>query len=219
VGADKKTGLKLSNSWEILNRELKASTHKRNLRKNVKKATKRVGQVAEKEMKNTIMSGDYHKNSSLTIALKHSRQPLVDTGGMKDSVTFRAINDYSVFVGILKSNAAFKNAVTVHGYNSKGATIKVTDAMRRLFSVLEDAYHGRILPNQLQGRAAELWKKHQGPWNALSPSTTQIKLRPRPFVKKPVAKKTLRTEIKRLWAESLNENYRQVAKRVNRGNK
>lgn len=45
-----------------------------------------LGQMAEDDIKDAITSGDWVPNSPVTVALKGSSQPLIDTGAMRQAI-------------------------------------------------------------------------------------------------------------------------------------
>ena len=217
--ANPKTGLKLSKSWKTFDRECKIRNHKSSLKKHIKPATIKVGQKVRAEMKRQVQQGSYQKNAALTRTLKGHGHPLNHTGNLRDSIAAKMLSSHRVFIGILKSDPQFKYAKTVHGYNSRGAALPVTKKMRNMFQLLEDVYLGKRPASILTGRPAELWARYKGPWSALHPSTTVIRVPARPFVKHTVMNKNLLKAVRKIWQDAIMQNYREIAQRVNRGSK
>ena len=138
----------------------------RRLKKNVGQATRKVGLVAEGKIKESIYSGDYRKNSMVTITNKGSARPLVDTGQLVQSINSKSVDWQTVDVGVLRrakvSSHQNKDIIDVATILHFGATIKVTQKMRNYF-----AAKSREEPDK---------------WRPIRSSTRFIVIPPRPFL-------------------------------------
>jgi len=138
----------------------------RRLHKNVGKATRKVGLVAEGKIKESIYSGEYKQNSAVTVANKGSARPLVDTGQLVRSINSKTVDWMTVDVGVLRkaqvSSHGNKDIIDVATILHYGATIKVTQKMRNYF-----AAKSREEPDK---------------WRPIRSSTRFIVIPPRPFL-------------------------------------
>lgn len=178
------------------------------MNRHVPRATMLNAHLVQKEIRETIRSGLFHPNAALTIAIKRSSKPLVDTGhGLFQAVNIEQVNDYKVFVGVLKSDDFYNVAIAIHD----GATVKVSEKMRGMFYVLWKASTGQIPPSELTGRAAELWSRKPGGWLPLKQSTTAIIIPARPFMVKAFSNPELRAMVQRNWHAALAASFRDLA--------
>lgn len=116
-------------------------------------------------------------NRLLTINIKGSTKPLVDSGDLFQAITSVKIDIYTAFAGVLRTSGLFNIAQIVH----EGVKLPVTSQMRGMFILLSRASAGKFNPAKLTGRAADLWKRSEM-WWPLKPSTTSIVVVGRPFV-------------------------------------
>jgi hypothetical protein len=116
-------------------------------------------------------------NRPLTINIKGSSKPLVDSGDLFQSITYEKIDTYTAFAGVLRESDGFSVAQIVHD----GVKLPVTPQMRGMFILLSRATAGKFDPARLTGRAAALWSRSEV-WFPLKPSTTMIQVTGRPFV-------------------------------------
>lgn len=148
----------------------------RRLARNVRRATKLNALAAVKTMRDVVQNGSFKANAPLTVAIKGSSKPLVESGDMFQSITTEKLDDDHYFVGVLRTEAGYDLVNIVHN----GAVITVTPAMRWMFMLLSKASTGSMDPSKLEGRAAELFGKFKD-WKPLAESTTQIVIPERPF--------------------------------------
>lgn len=133
--------LELKNFKE-LEKLLSPSLFKILLHRNVGKATKKVGLLAEAEIKRLINSGFFQNNSPVTIAMKGSRRPLVDTGLLSQSINAKQTSWNHVVIGVLKrkkikgKSGKSKDLLNVAKILHEGVSIRVTKKMRVLFQRL-----------------------------------------------------------------------------------
>lgn len=129
----------------------------RRLRKHVRKATELNAMLGASEVTRAIYKGVPPPNSDLTVALKGSSRTLVDSGNLAGSVHGKAVDWDEGHIGVLRRKKAKRVSKKVKGarYTNDiaallyfGATISVTDKMRRLFFALASSkkYHGKIKP-------------------------------------------------------------------------
>lgn len=148
-------------------------------------------------------------NKPLTIAIKGKNHPLLDSGGLRDSIKITPIGDHAVSVGIPRSSQYYNIARIV----SDGANIEVTDKMRLMFLLLYRVSEGLTPASVLRGRAAELWEKSPGEWYPLDPNKRLIRIPPRPFIKRtferPSVKKRVRRQMEIAYKQALMKHIRQ----------
>lgn len=199
-----KTGVKKGPGWDALKVKLGAlgmTSADATLKTEVAKATRLNCLLGVRYMRDYIAkSTGLDPNAVLTRLVKRSSRALVDTGQMRQAVTFRIKEWKTGFAGIARNagvgGATFNVAIIVHD----GATIPVTAKMRTLFELLAQASEGKRDPAKLTGRAADLWKRTKRfKWRRLSKGTTQIVIPARPFVSYTVLDLNLQ--------EAVRENY------------
>ena len=164
----------------------------RRMIKAVKKATIKNGLIAEGAIKLGIDSGlGMAPNSSMTTAIKGSSRPLVDAGDLKSSVDNKVTRYDQVVIGVLK-NATKRDPDTgrvtkikeVAAILHQGATVTVTDKMRRFFFAMA--------------------KKHPGKWHPLSAGTKVLVIPARPFLKFAIEKKQ-KVKYEKNWNEAVRQ--------------
>lgn len=143
---------------------------KTRLKKHVKQASKLNGLAAEGEIKRVINAGGTYKaNSAITIAIKGSDRPLVDSANLSMSINSRVPRWDVAFVGVLRSRMV-QDKQTGRSYDllnvafvvHEGAQIKVTPKMRNFFKMMA--------------------KQNPGKWFPLRKGTTVITIPPRRFL-------------------------------------
>lgn len=187
---------------------LSASGFDSAVKKHILRASIKNGKMAEAAARQVIRRGGFEPNRPLTVMIKGSSKPLVDQGtGLFQAITSKVVEDFTVFVGVLRSSGAYNIAATLHD----GAVIKVTDAMRGMFFALWKASTGEMDPSQLEGRAAELWERAPGGWLPLKKSTSHITIPARPFMLEVFRDAALRKKAKRNWNMALKKAMRELA--------
>lgn len=200
--------------WDTLEKLLDDKAFNKKLAHNIKRANKLNGLAAQRAIRQGIKAGGFAPNAALTVAIKGSSKPLVDTGaGLFQAITVEEVDPLSTFIGVKIAHDLYDVAVTLHD----GVTIEVTPAMRRLFWVLWKASVGDIDPAKLDGRARELWDrfpgnnpagrdskgrfvaKDRGLWKPISEDTKAIIIPPRPFIRQAFAKADLKAKIAANW--------------------
>ena len=128
----------------------------RNLRRNATVALYRAGLELEGIIKSRIIDGrDMSPLHPFTIAMKGSSKPLIDEGDLLGSVGFRFVELDTVFVGVHRKAADGTDIAAIHE-REEGTRIRVTPKMRAFLHA-----HGLHL----------------------KPSTTELFIPRRPFVK------------------------------------
>lgn len=161
-------GLKLK-GFDKLKTKLDVKKFRKWLKRNVRTAQKRNALFAEGEIKSKIMGeGNYASNSVITIAIKGSSRPLVDTSGLVASITHAVPKWDIAFIGVLKSVAKTSedgrkyDLLNVAFILHEGATIKVTQKMRNFFAMMA--------------------RENPGRWFPMNPGTKVIHIPRRPFL-------------------------------------
>jgi hypothetical protein len=137
-------------------------------------------------------------NKLLTINIKGSSKPLVDSGDLFQSITYEKIDTYTAFAGVLRSSGGFSVAQIVHD----GVKLPVTPQMRGMFILLSRATAGTFDPARFTGRAAALWARNQL-WFPLKPSTTTIQVAGRPFVTLTMGDPKIQAKMRENWEYAL----------------
>jgi hypothetical protein len=166
----------------------------------MRKANGVAGLYAVRAIRQEIKNGAYAPNAPLTIAIKGSSKPLVDTGNLFKAITHKMVDDYTVWVGVLFTSGSYNLSVALH----EGATIKVTEKMRNLFELLFRASKGKLSPSKLTGRAAEIWERARTKeFFPLRKSTSQIVIPPRPFMRRAIESSDLQLRVQGIWFEAI----------------
>lgn len=185
---------------------LEASGYKRISSKNIRKATELNGQMAVHYVRKEIQSGKFKPNAPLTIAIKKSKKPIVHKGDLFQAITSKLKDDYTVFVGVLKSDKRNTNILKiVHD----GARIKVTPKMRNMFNLLFNITVLGAPPDKLTGRAKELFETGVK-FYPLKKSTRIIRITPRRFLARGMANPELRRKAKENWKKALDKTFRDI---------
>lgn len=192
-----------------LHRALGPAQLRRSLHTHMRRATALNALAAQREIRQAIQTGDFSANTALTAAIKGSSKPLVDKGLLFKSITHVVEDDFTAFVGVMRTDSAFNVALSLH----EGFEANVTPAMRGLFFVLWQASTGELPPAELDGRAAELFERYQD-WRPLAPTTTTIVTAPRPFVDAAFRSSNLRGVVEKNWTMALTNVYRDVKNSV-----
>jgi hypothetical protein len=199
--------LKMDKGWERMAKALDPKLFEAALRRHIPKATKLNGLLAVARMRQELRNGEFAKNAPLTVFIKGSDKPLVDGGDLFQGITMEQINDFTVFVGVRRTDRRYDIAKAIH----EGATIRVTPAMRGMFFMLWRASEGQIEPSALEGRAAELWSRHPGGWKPLKATTTVIVIPGRPWTEHAFDDGVLKRQAQKNWEEAIAAALREVA--------
>jgi len=166
------------------------------------KATKKNGKLAEAQVRSGIRSGINPRNADLTQAIKGSDKPLVDSSELFNSISSEVMDEYSVFVGVNRTNGLYNVAAIVH----EGATIRVTPKMRGLFNSLFQVSIGRMNKDKLSARGQELYARNKD-WRPLRESTTVIKIPGRKFIDIALKDPDLIAKARANWEASMKKSF------------
>jgi hypothetical protein len=194
--------------WKKLEKTL-SSSNKGIINKHVKRSTLLNGKIAEAEIRNEIKNGEFTSNAQLTTSIKGENKPLVGTSAgaqLFQSITSTALDDNTVFVGVLKTNGFYDIAKTIHN----GVSMKVTPAMRGLFFMLWQASSGAISPSELSERGQELFSQKSTGWWPLKKTTNQIVIPPRPFIEQAMEKSKLQSTMVKNWTQAMGAAFREI---------
>lgn len=175
-------------------------------RREMKRETWLNGKLAVAKVRQVIRSGVPPRNAALTQAIKGGDKPLVDSSELFNSVAAQVVDDFTVFVGVSRTNGAYNIAAIVH----EGATIRVTPKMRALFFALWQVSIGNMSATKLSARGKELYAKSTD-WKPLRQSTTVIRIPARKFVEIALSDPTLIAKAKANWTRGLNAAFKERA--------
>ena len=184
--------LKTFGDWNRLGNILSVPNFTPILEKNIRVANKRIALEYRKKVRADVKSKKYARNARMTIEMKKGKAtPLIDQNDMMASINIFEIDPYNVEVGIHRNvprkdgkGKMWNLAVILHD----GTTIKVTEKMRRYF----EFQHRRGVPG----------------WRPLSPSTSVIRIPPRPFFETPM--KGFRTTAQKHWKEAIEASFKKA---------
>jgi hypothetical protein len=202
--------MKKDAGWKKMERLFASGENKAVYAKHIKRATQLNGKMAEALIRNEIKNEAFAKNAPLTSALKGGGKPLIGTSAgaqLFQSITSKAIDDESVFVGVLKTNSFYNVARSIHN----GTVIAVTPAMRGLFFMLWLASTGQMSPSELSKRGQELYGQMSTGWLPLKASTKNIVIPPRPFIEQTINNAGLQKKSENNWKQALEAAFREVA--------
>jgi len=178
------------------------------MRAQLRRASKINGLLGVRALRTAVKSGAFLDNAPLTTAIKGSgKKPLVDGATLFQSITYDVLDEFTVFVGILRTAGdAFNVALTL----ANGAEVKVTPAMRGLFRALWLASIGA--PVELTGRAAELFERKPGGWYPLSDGKDTIVIPARDWVAAGFRDPKVSRLAKQNWSRALKKVMKKRAK-------
>jgi hypothetical protein len=178
--------VKLTGDWSEIRRLLLVGQFQERVREGVGIATGVNAFVVRREIRDNVRKGLYADNRAvnavLTTKIKRSTKPLVDSGHLFKAITSVQTDWHTAEVGVLRGDPNANIAEIVH----EGRLIEVTQSMRALFAMLAEASNGSIDPSKLTGRAQELFARMPRNWKALRPTTTHIRIPPRPYIREVV---------------------------------
>lgn len=201
-------GFKMDKGWKKYARATDAATFRRVLQKHVGTATLRNAQVIQRRVRKRIQTGVFRRNAALTVMIKGQNKPMVGGGDLFGAITHVQEDWAHAFVGVLRTNGAFNVARVVHD----GASIDVTEKMRRMFMMLWLVSEGQMSSSSLTGRAAELWRSAPGGWFPLKEGTKKIVIPSRPFIRSVFRLKSTKTTVKGNWERGVQRAFREVSR-------
>jgi hypothetical protein len=171
--------------FDKFKKKLDPKKFKRRMKKHIGKATGQNAPIAERAVKSAISRGRVEPNTpnvGLTVAMKDSNKPLIDSGQLVKAITSEKKSWDVALVGILNNKTVSDRAgkkrqiLTIARALHDGATVSVTDKMRRFFFWMafanESPFKGKVKP--------------------LKPSTKIIRIPARPFLKIAMAKRNIK---------------------------
>lgn len=176
-----------------------------NFRKRMRVATAQNALMVQAEARRLIQAGAYARNAALTAAIKGSSKPLADKGDLFKSITHFVEDDFTAYVGVMRTDDRYDLAVALHD----GFEVSVTPAMRGMFFILWQASTGAVSSDKLTGRAAELFERYQD-WLPLKASTTTIVTPPRPFIEAAFQSSGVRKKAEANWNLALKQVFKDV---------
>lgn len=186
------------------------------LKSNMHTALRYSSEMAVQTSQNLIQNMSFEPNKTLTILVKHSATPLVDTGQLYQSIAFAEKTWDEFIVGVNRKTSWKGNEVNLAKLLHEGGRIKITKAMRNMFFLLWakamgfTLEKGRIIysdkgdPIQLSQRAQELWNRNKV-WFPLPKNQNFIQIPKRPFLKYAFSNAYYRKSIRRIWKVALTE--------------
>lgn len=189
----------LLRGFTALKKALSPTKFRKRFEDEIGKATKLNALLGEGAIKEGISKGTQDgitmvANAAATKAMKGSSRPLVDSGELLKSVVGRATSWDAAVIGVLKSRSIkdketgeTRNLLQVARILHNGATIGVTEAMRRYFFWMASRYE-----------KGEIKRK----WLPLSHKTKVIVVPPRPFLEFAVTKRMV-DKYTRNWEDAM----------------
>jgi hypothetical protein len=200
--------------WQKLKAMLNPTEFTGTLDKNLKKATAYNAKLVRRKVREVMKANEFSPNAQLTIAIKHSSKSLIDNADLFNAVSDVVVDAKTAFVGVLRRVRGGQMA-NLAAILHEGAMIPVTENMRILFFSLYQAYHGKISPSKLEGRAAELWEESKGEvrFLPLAKGTTHIVIPPRDYFERAFEDKQLLAELKGNWQAAVKGTFDHLGKK------
>jgi hypothetical protein len=196
--------------WQKLKVLLSPSDFNPTLEKNLARATALNAKLVRREIRERMRKRAYSPNAKLTVLLKNSSTPLIDTADLWNAVTDHVVNWKTAFVGVLKATRgrSQEELANLAAVLHEGINIEVTPSMRHLFLLLYEASLGKLDPAKLTGRALEIWERSKNRnFFPLGLATTHIVIPPRPFFKMVFEDKTLLGTLKANWQKAVQATF------------
>ena len=182
---------------------------RRVLSKHMARATELNGLIGARVQREVIQSSrGMAANAALTVFIKGSSKPLVNHADLFGSITYEVVNEFTVFVGVLRQDEdGFNIALALH----EGFQVRVTPAMRGMFLYLWKVGKGEVPASKLTGRAAELWAARPGNWLPLSEDTEVITTPGRPWATIAFSDRGFKSKVAENWNMALEATFRELA--------
>jgi len=194
----KVASITLTGPWSKLTAIMSPAVASGRIAREMGNATRANGAIVRKEIRRTLQRGLNPANAPLTVMIKGSSKPGVDSGELFKAITSVVIDHYTAEIGVRKGNPEADYARMLHD----GGRIKVTQKMRTMFGYLADVSAGNRSESELTGRAAELYRRRPGGWRALRESTTHIRIPARPFIAQTMDDESIKRRIGRNWLKA-----------------
>jgi hypothetical protein len=189
----------LTGAWKELAMGLDPSQFTKKMKSRIAYANRLNAAIMQRKIRGVIKSNVPPPNAPLTIIVKGSSKTLVDHGALFQGIAAQTVDQMNTFVGVVSTSDVYNLAVALH----EGATIKVTDKMRNLFSMLWAVSVGAAPASKLTGRALELWNRMPGGWHRLKTTTTVIHIPPRPFIRTAFEDSATKAKIVSNWEDAV----------------
>lgn len=214
--------LKLTGNWKQFGAAVDAKRFQANLDANIGKATVANGMLVAGEIRKRIKQRRYAANSPFTVLVKKSSTPLINDADLFGAVTSKRIDNYKVFVGILRSALSDdgKPLVNLAEFLHSGGSIPVTDSMRNMFVLLSEVGQGKRDVSTLEGRTAELAKALGSRIKRVKPlkaSTKYIVIPPRPFILSVLRDPTVHKKCQNNWQKAVQASIKAQASGTQKG--
>lgn len=196
---------KKDKNWAAFAKALDSKRWAKLAQGNVNRANGRIAFRIRAISRRLIQTKAFDQNAALTVAVKGSSTPLVDTGqGLWGALTIVQPTWDKAFVGVLKSDGKYSIAKALHD----GTKIKVTERMRAMFYYLWLKSMGRNV--ELTGRALELWERRSTGWKPLKRDTQAISIPERPYILSAFQDPKLRAYAQRQWRDAVNKTCKEA---------
>jgi len=201
--------IRLTGNWAGFKKALEGRTFTTAARKNMRRAMGLVGTLVAREVREQIKRGRYKANAALTVALKGSNEPLKGkrTGELWQAITHKVIDDFTVFVGVLRTSGDYNVAAAVH----QGVSIGVTPRMRAMFWALWKMTLGVPGAELTSKRAEQLWSWNKV-WYPISRATQAIVIPPRPFMARAFRSRGTQRIVQKVLTEALDATFQELVK-------
>lgn len=192
--------LKLVGGWNKYIRKLSPASQVK-IRRASDLATRINALYMVREIRKRVTAGDYTDNAAMTVEIKGSSKPLVDSGRLFQSVTHRRVASSVYFVGVLRSSKSYNTALIVH----EGAEITVTTRMEQMFFLLWLVTTGKMSISDLKSeRARALARKANKSGGVILPIRGgTLHIPPRKFLHAPFLDPALRAKMKLFWNNAI----------------
>jgi len=184
------------------------------LKKHVGRATARNGHAVRKLVRQYIKAGVPPENKPLTALFKKgSTHPITGTPGadLFNSIA-SVVHDWrTAYVGATRAEGDANIAEIVH----EGRVIKVTDKMRGMFWLLWLVSRGRVSPEKLTGRAAEIYQQTDGAKGIkpIAKATQAIVIPRRPYLQDVIEDPTTHQVLDTNWTRAVAATLKEMAEK------
>ena len=127
MAARSRLAVQLVGVWNSFTKAVDPETFKRRLDQQLRVAHARMGRQFVRNARQAIRAGNYAPNSALTVILKGSSKPLVDTGDLAQAITYEVLDDAKmrgVRVGLIRAKGGAQ-VINIGAILHEGATIDI----------------------------------------------------------------------------------------------
>lgn len=203
----------MNSGWQKMSKAIDPAKFGAIMNRNVAKATQANARLMVKAIRAGMKSGRYEANAPLTIIIKHSAKPLIDSGELWRSVTHKVIDPYSVFVGVLRAakSSDGRSLANIAEFLHEGGAITVTDKMRAMFEMLYKVSIGRLPESVLDGKALEMYTAARGEIiYPIGDATQVIRVKGRPYISDQFENGALLTTFQKNWQEAVEAVFKRT---------